>query len=198
MNANVSPKDLKTIEAYNAAKTAAEFQKLLGVTQKTAWHRREKLGLAPLPHSGRVRHPRADQVCEMFSAGKQLTEIAAELGMTRGSVAGIVNRAGLFKKRLKVETRLGPSRKANPDRIIAKPKFRTEAFRKRVSAAPFLGFRLDELTATTCRNPDPKCDTPSLQTYCGQPVYGAFPYCLACAQINYAPPQARNRDPRPR
>lgn len=197
MNANLS-RDQRVIEAYSAAKNNAEFIRLLGVSSKTAWHYRTQLKLDPLPHAGRITHPLADAVREMFLAGKQLTVISEELKMTRGSVAGIVNRSGLFKKRLRVETRRGPTRKANPDRIIVRPKFRTEAFRKRVSAAPFLGVRIDQLNATTCRNPDPKCDTPSLQTYCGQPVHGALPYCLACAQINYAPPQARNRDPRPR
>lgn len=198
MNANISLKDLKTIEAYSAAKTAAEFQKLLGVSQKTAWHRREKLGLAPLPHSGRVRHPRADEACELFKAGKQLTEIAAELGMTRGSVAGIVNRAGLFKQRVKVAKPRGPSKKHSPDRLITRPKFRKESFRRNISAAPFLGVSLLDRAFGQCAYPDPLNFDPREPKYCGQPVFESERYCEACCSVMYRPADARERAPRPR
>jgi hypothetical protein len=198
MNANFDLKEYRVVEAYSAAKSAAEFAQLLGVTQKTAWHWRNRLNLAPIPHSGRIRHKHADQVCELFTAGKQLTEIATELGMTRGQVAGIVNRAGLFKKREKVARPRGPSKKHLPDRLITRPKFRKETFRRNISAAPFLGVPLLERKFDQCAYPDPHNFDPREPKYCGQPVFESKRYCEACCSVMYQPPQARTRNPRPR
>jgi hypothetical protein len=197
MTANISPRSQQVIEARAVAKNATEFARMLNICNKTVWKYYARYNIEPFPHGGHQKHPRADEVCALFNAGKALSEIASELHLTRGSVAGIIHRAGLFQKRA---PRKPKEQKAKPTRHhgLVMPKFKAQPFRERIPEVPFLGLSIYQLSAETCRNPDPKCDDPRAMTYCGQPVYGSLPYCAACAAINYMPPQARNRAPRPR
>lgn len=198
MNANISSKDQLIIDAYNRGAVAKEIAPLLNVTEKHVHKLWRQLGLPPRrapKHSEEL----VERVIELYKQGKSYAEIGAECGLTRGQAAGILDRRGLLKTRALGRKR-GPARpKTNQtNRIVRLPEFKKVPFGKRISAAPFLGLDLYQLTSKTCRNPDPKCDDPAAMTYCGQPVFGTLPYCAACAQINYRPAEARERAPRPR
>lgn len=197
MTINLSPQERRVVEARAIAKNVTEFSEILGICNKTVWRYYERYNLEPFPHGGHRKHPRGDEVCALFKAGKSMGDIGLKLGLTRGSVAGIIGRAGLFQKRMPRQAK-PPKVKTGANRQITTPKFSAQPFRARVTSAPFLGIDLYQLTSQTCKNPDPKCDDPRTMTYCGQLVYGTLPYCAACASINYAPAQARYREARPR
>lgn len=200
MNANVSPRDQEIIEAYSVAKSAGEFARLLGVSIKTTQNYRYRLNLTALPHTGRIPHPRNPEACEMFKSGKTMTEIALALDMSRGQVAGIIGRAGLFKKRVLGQKRSTKPKikQTNTNGIILRPKFRTEPFKVKISPAPFLGVSLMDRKFGQCAYPDPHNFDKHNPKFCGQPTSGDRPYCPACAQIMYQPPQSRHYAPRPR
>lgn len=197
MTVNITPRDQRVLEARAIAKTVTEFARILGICNKTVQHYYKRYNIEPFPHGGHQRHPRADEVCTLFQAGKSMGEIGIALGMTRGSVAGIIHRAGLFQKRAPRAPKPFKAKTSNTNRLIKKPKIRATPFRERVPPAPFLGVSLMDRERGQCAFPAVKDFDPRNPLYCGQPT-SSGPYCPACASIMYQPMQARHREPRPR
>lgn len=201
MNANLSPRDQQIINAHAIAQTWPEFERIVSLKHTQAYYHLKRLGL-PLFHP-RSNKPdltaRNKEICERYEAGATVTEVAVAMGLTRGQAAGVIERAGLFGTKLQPRRAQGVPRSKAQKPQKPQPKARNQSVFSAVAlSAPRLNLTLDDLTSTTCRNPDPECDNPRDQTYCGQPVFGSLPYCAACARINYMPPQARDREPRPR
>lgn len=137
-------------------------------------------------------------VAEAYRSGASLKDVGMKFDMSKGQVAGILSRAGIFKE----ITRRVPAapKKPRPERYhrLVLPKFKSQPFRERVPPAPFLGVSLkDRVDGQQCSFPKPQDFDPRNPRYCGQPTNGKT-YCPACMSILYVPPQARNRNPRPR
>lgn len=198
MNTDISPRSQQVIEARAVAKNATEFARMLNICNKTVWKYYARYNIEPFPHGGHQKHPRADEVCELFKAGKAMSAIAAELGLTRGSVAGILGRAGMFKQRAPRQKKATRPKITQWARVTVRPKVRAQPFRERIPPAPFLGVPLLERKFNQCAYPDPTNFDPRNALYCGQPTSGTLPYCEACMAVMYRPAEARERAPRPR
>jgi hypothetical protein len=204
MNANVSPRDQQIIEARAASTTRAEFCRLIGLGDNAAWYHVKRLNLQRFGHVKPAPAETTLKVCELFKSGQSVDKIAAQFGYTRGKVAGIINRAGLFKKRvLGRKPKLSPQRKTRsggPKSV----KFRADPFTERAAVVvPLMVEFLDRDMGRQCAQPYstlPEGEPwhPAHIAWCGHPCYGTLPYCLAHSQINYRPAEARNRAPRPR
>jgi hypothetical protein len=196
MNISISSRDQTIISAHANGLLAKETAPLVNMTTKgvlSAWRR---LGLEKRPKS-KYSDDFVQQIVAAYHDTKSYRAINKQFPeLNRNQIAGILHRAGVLRDRPGRKPKIAKPQTAN--RLIKEPKFKKVPFKQRASAAPFLGIAFDSLSARTCRNPDPTCDDPRAMTYCGQPTYGTLPYCMACAQINYMPAQARNREPRPR
>lgn len=136
-------------------------------------------------------------VAEAYRSGKSLKDVGMQFDMSKGQVAGILSRAGIFKE----VTRRVPAAPKKPKPIryhaLVLPKFKSQPFRERVPPAPFLGVSLTDRKPGQCAFPKAQDFDPRTPLYCGQPT-SSGPYCPACASVMYQAPQARNRNPRPR
>jgi hypothetical protein len=135
-------------------------------------------------------------VIKAYNDGMSYSEIGIEFDLTRNQAAGILNRAGVLKKRTKGR-KAYPARPKRGNQIVAPPKFRAVPFEERVAPVeplniPFLDRRLDQCSLIAV------VTDPADQTCCGHPTYGSTSWCRAHAQIVFQPYQARHRAPRPR
>lgn len=196
MTANVSPYSEKIRHARAVAKTRLEMAEMLGLPDvKNVYDllRREGLPLFGKPtvyHSEDLKQ----RVVAGYLAGKQLKLIAAECGVSKNAIAGILLRAGI--KRTRPQQVAKP--KARPVRHVAfqVPKFKPDKIKLRTAEVVPLNIPFLDIGPNQCRQM--YGDDPRTMTFCGHECYGAAPYCEAHFAINYLPPQARNREPRPR
>lgn len=195
MNTQPSSRELKVMEARAKATTRAEMARLLGVHRDYVSRIIREMGL---PRFGpRVVHDedRKNEIIALWRSGKGSREIARELGLTAGQVAGFLDRNKLKREpRLRVEK----VRRPRPARVNplkeSHPAFKVFGFASRPAPVIPLNISFLDLERHHCR--EPYGDGPNF-TYCGHPV-AYQSYCGAHASINYRPAEARNRDPRPR
>lgn len=202
MNTNVNPREHRIREARAIATTRGEFAKLINMSESGAMKVVKRMGL-PLfqEYRGPAPADRNEKICEAYNTGMTFKAMKQTFGLSEGTLAGVLSRAGLLGRRIeerRIKKKLAQPKPEQRNRAARVPNFKIVPFDQRTSSAPFLGLDISQLNSTTCRNPDPQCDDPRAMTYCGQPVYGSLPYCLACASINYRPAEARERAPRPR
>lgn len=133
-------------------------------------------------------------VANMYRGGATLSKIEHEFNLTRGKVAGILKRAGIFAE----ISRRQPAKPKPPlrGRRIHPPKFNCVPFQEQVAEVvplhlPFPRERLDQCAFMYG-------DDPSAMTCCGHPVYGTTSWCEAHLRIVSQPAQPKYREPRPR
>jgi hypothetical protein len=191
-----SSRDDMVRAARAVAKSQREMAALIGISHGRAvnyWI--NKLGL---PKFGRYRHhspETIEKIKSLFAGGTSIGRISTEMGLTRNQVAGVLDRANMFthrergKKKEKIRVRTRPF-------IVPGPKqFHAVKFKQRSAPVEPLHIPFLELERDHCRQP--YGDDPSTMTFCGHPkTVGS--YCAQHAAINYMPPQARNRNARPR
>lgn len=206
MNAQLSREDV--VRAARAAATSQkQMAELIGISHGRAvsyWI--NKLGLPKFGVHRKNSHEEIETIKAAFAAGETVGAIAEKHNITRNKVAGIINRAGMFKKRDRVlNPRIRKGRFKLP--FLVEPKFRKEKLKARVAAVTplhvaFIDMRRDEsgyrdfgLQRGDCRQA--YGDDPRTMTFCGHPVARGS-YCTHHAEINYRKPDERNRNPRPR
>jgi GcrA cell cycle regulator len=136
-----------------------------------------------------------EKIREWWAQGKTYADIAGELGLTIGSVAGHAHRMGL---RDSMRAKKEPAKRSNPG--VYKPWSERKHYyqKKLVPMAPELDSRnlpLAELENNECRYPVTD-DAPFL--FCGQPQAEGSSYCAHHHHLCWTPPRAREREARPR
>jgi GcrA cell cycle regulator len=113
--------------------------------------------------------------CELSAA-----QIAKQLGITRNSVLGKVDRLDLPSHQSRPGAPYSRPETMRPPKLV-KPMPEPEPDPP-MEAAPFLAITFAQLTADTCRYP--RGDGPIF--YCGQPSDGQS-YCPACYRLTHVP-----------
>jgi hypothetical protein len=135
-------------------------------------------------------------VADFYRRGASLASVGIEFNLTKGQVAGMLSRAGIFKEAQRRGPAAPKKAKAKRQHALVIPKFNRVPFAERAAVVVPLNIPFLERNRDQCAQL--YGDDPRTMTWCGHPCYGTLPYCLAHSQINYQPPQARNRAPRPR
>lgn len=137
-----------------------------------------------LPAKGFWSYERIQTLKRMWGEGCSTSLIASEVGCTRNSVAGKVNRLGLAfrltKKSVEKKQRAPVLRmfRSGPRMVAAKPVHRTVE----VSVPTPLNLSLNDLGSMQCHYP--YGEGPFV--YCGHPVsVKGAPYCCAHMQLCY-------------
>jgi hypothetical protein len=119
-------------------------------------------------------------------------EFADLHGISRNAAIGKANRMGwAFDPPVAQNAK---HRATLPKRVRLQPKPRPQSrviFDASIPRAPHLGVKLNDRLFNQCASPNPECDDPLTQTYCGQPTYGTLPYCIACVNRLYQPRRGR-------
>ena len=194
-------------EAWANARAVATDRHAMAAMLNTSPESVSKLlsyyGLPRFPPPFRYPPEQVSEIVRKFSDGMTTRALATECGMTVGQIAGILDRAGAFKHSRPKITRPKKERETRKrivrnfgTRITSSVEFAPEPFECRAADVVPLNVSLFDLRRDQCRQP--YGDDPREMTYCGHPAYGTLPYCLAHCRVNYQPPQARNRNPRPR
>jgi GcrA cell cycle regulator len=195
MNQQLSREDM--IRAARAAsKSQNEMAALIGHSRgKSINYWINKLGLPKFGVYTKHSPERVEEIKTLWADGNSLTVIGEKLSMTRGQVVGILKRNGCLTKRKtkQVKERVYPAR---THRLKTPPEFKRDRFSARTAPVEPLHIPFMDLAPHHCR--EPYGDEPRDFTYCGHPVAPGRSYCPHHAAINYAPPVARNRNPRPR
>jgi hypothetical protein len=138
--------------------------------------------IAPLSKPSKYSEEFRLAIAEEYRGGASLAGVGIKFNLTKGQVAGMLSRAGVFVER----PRRGPTvpKKAKPARThnFVVPKFRRDPFKERVAPVaplniPFLQRKLDQ-----CAWIEAVTD-PAAQTCCGHPTYGTTSWCEGHAQI---------------
>lgn len=192
----------RLIAARSIAKTREECAAMVCRSVLTLKYHFKKLGLPHYPRVVRRFHEQEtlDRVCAMYAAGDSITIIGREMNLTRGQVAGILDRFNMFEKHRRPKRaakRQYPSRRKA--RIPNDPKFKPISFRARVAPVESLNLEFEQLNTGQCRY-STSGDSAGEYRFCGHPAEDRYPgsYCAAHAAIAYVSPQARNREARPR
>lgn len=198
MRTSILERDQQIIEAYQSGVVMKDIAPLLGMQPKGVWKACRRLGLGI-----RKKHKHSDELIDgivaAYQQGKSFGIIMGEFNLSRGQVAGILNRAGVLKDRVPKQPKIAKIRAktTNKDRIIRPPKFKQVNFTARVAAVESLRIPFLDRKPNQCAWIDETTD-PAAVTCCGHEVYGTGSWCLAHAQIVFVPYQARIREPRPR
>ena len=149
-------------------------------------HSLDASGHLPL-HRGMTpeeRKARNAAILELDAQHKPASVIAARLGLTRCTVAGILFRHGSWAKGVRISKGGRPRRAPATPRVVARPAAKSaeitpgEAFERLCATfAPAPRITMAELTPAMCKYPcgDPK-DWDAFR-FCGKPVYGFRHYC---------------------
>lgn len=150
-----------------------------------------------------ITHEQKEQICKLWLEGIKGVPIAKELGLTKGQVMGVVNRAGLLN--LPQHARPGEVRVA---REMPVPKLPLPKRKSKVTAAPkkksakagevptIAPLPKAEYTGEECCWPLGNPGEPEFR-FCGRPAIKIgtkkYPYCEVHVRMNYA-----RTNPRPR
>lgn len=186
---------LEFAEARAQASSRAEMARLLGVALNTVDAGITRYGLDKFGRFFKTPKDRKEQVIAAALAGKSYEEIAREFNITRGTVAGIIHRAGVkvFRPKKPKPVREKVVRNFGT-RMTTTLELPAVPFEPRVAPVEPLHVSLLDLEWHQCR--EPYGDGPF--TFCGHTAIPGKPYCAHHAAINYLPASARNRAPRPR
>lgn len=190
MTVNTSPHAQKIIEAKALGMSRAEIAEMLNITPKSVSRAAPVFGRAHKYSSDLIQ-----QIVDEYVGGDSLAIIQNKHKLTRGQIAGILNRAGGFAKRGKP---IGKKRSVPVVKVkrIYLPKIKAVPFKPRKAEVvplniPFLDRQKDQCAFLYG-------DDPRTMTCCGQPAYGSGSWCDAHTQIVFQPYEARHRAPRPR
>lgn len=131
---------------------------------------------------------RVTQLRSCFDAGLTCSQIAREVGVTRNAVIGKLHRIRLLrghkpaeKKAPRVQLLRIRSRTPRLVRVALPPPDPEEP------DIPSIKVSLAELNEFTCRWPIGDVGSENF-CFCGNQVYGPFPYCIAHARVAYRRP----------
>lgn len=185
-------------QARMASTTRREMAEALGYLNVEHLHRLLRRFNLPLFGKPTVHHSEEAKrtVIDAYVSGKPQKEISDTTGVPISSIIGILQRAGVWKrKERKVIWRNPQAPKPQiQNRIAIIPKFKVDPFTPRVADLTPLHLDLLDLKRGQCHYPYGEDKI----TFCGHATNAGASYCEAHHAIAYSPAKARNRKPRPR
>jgi hypothetical protein len=177
------------------AKSQNEMADLIGMSHgKSVNYWIKKLDLQPFGRAQKWKPEEIEAIKADFQNGETLADIATTRNATRNQIAGLLHRAGAFKKGNERGGKAPRERKAKNIFPIV-PKFRKEKIKIRIAPVIPMHIAFLDLQPDDCRQP--YGDDPRTMTFCGH-TKSVGAYCAMHAAINYRKPDERNRNPRPR
>lgn len=183
MNVQLSPRTVQVINARAVCTSRKQMATMLNMTVESVSKTVSRLGLPGFGHRTVHKGTRVEQqVREFWEENASAKSIAADLNLTRGQVAGILNRAGLFGKR-QPKKAATPRRRRSAQTNIKGPKCNPIKFKPRAVSVDPLHISFASLNADSCRYP--YGDGPF--TFCGHVRFAGSSYCeshsFLCEQV---------------
>lgn len=190
--------EMQTVASMTAAgATIRETAAAIGREYFPVYHRLQniKRGIAPRKW---WTDERQATLKHLWESGQTIGQVAAALGTTRGSVAGRLDRMGLFRN----PDRTRPPRPPRKKKVCKPWSERKHRYQNRkakvIEMAPepaALNLTFQQLEKNDCRYVV-TADHPTL--FCGHPKADGSSYCAHHHHVCWVPPHARNREARPR